>query len=291
MPRPASADSILKKIRSNPFKNVSGDVAKMGNEVLVLPNLSGDHSRGRVNTQPTTDQEIANKKYVDDNDHPAVTLSGTPNYITLSGQDIIRGTVDISDDTNLTATDPLKLTDDDLSVISATISATGVIEIATENEVQTGTDTTRAVVPDTLQSVLPPIGAVVAWLKSFADTPQTLPTGWVECDGSTLSDADSVYDGNVLPDLNGGEFLRGNTTSGGTGGSSTHTLLTAEMPSHSHALVKVNFVNDDGAGSAYSTTGTSFNGATSSTTNSVGGGGSHENKPPFYDMVWIMRIK
>lgn len=35
------------------------------------------------------------------NDHVAVTLSGTPDYITLSGQDIIRGTVDISDDTNL----------------------------------------------------------------------------------------------------------------------------------------------------------------------------------------------
>ena len=31
-----------------------------------LPNHSGDHSRGRVNTTPTTDYEIANKKYVDD---------------------------------------------------------------------------------------------------------------------------------------------------------------------------------------------------------------------------------
>lgn len=37
------------------------------------------------------------------NDHAAVTLSGTPDYITLVGQDIVRGTVDISDDTNLSA--------------------------------------------------------------------------------------------------------------------------------------------------------------------------------------------
>ena len=33
---------------------------------LILPNHSGDHSRGRVRVTPTTDLEIANKKYVDD---------------------------------------------------------------------------------------------------------------------------------------------------------------------------------------------------------------------------------
>ena len=34
---------------------------------MFLPNLSGDHSAGRVRKTPTTDFEIANKKYVDDN--------------------------------------------------------------------------------------------------------------------------------------------------------------------------------------------------------------------------------
>lgn len=34
--------------------------------------------------------------------HNAVTLSGTPNYLTLSGQDIVRAKLDISDDTNAT---------------------------------------------------------------------------------------------------------------------------------------------------------------------------------------------
>ena len=33
---------------------------------FFLPNVSGDHSRARVLTTPTTDTEIANKKYVDD---------------------------------------------------------------------------------------------------------------------------------------------------------------------------------------------------------------------------------
>lgn len=70
-------------------------------------------------------------------------------------------------------------------------------------------------------SILAPIGSIMPWLKSFTNTPGTLPTGWMEADGSAISDADSVYNGQNAPDLNGGEFMRGFTTSGGTGGSDT----------------------------------------------------------------------
>lgn len=63
----------------------------------------------------------------------------------------------------------------------------------------------------------PPIGTILAWLKSFTGTP-TLPTNWVECNGQTLSDTDSPFDGETIPDLNGSNnFLRGNSSSGGTG--------------------------------------------------------------------------
>ena len=68
-----------------------------------------------------------------------------------------------------------------------------------------------------------PVGTIVAWHKSLGGgaTP-ALPVGWVECDGSTISDAASPYDGIAVPDLNSprnswnsaGSFLRGNTTSG-----------------------------------------------------------------------------
>lgn len=53
---------------------------------------------------------------VQDSDlHDAVTLSGTPDYITLSGQDIIRGTIDIGDDTNLVGGTGITLIGDTLS--------------------------------------------------------------------------------------------------------------------------------------------------------------------------------
>ncbi|NHZ84305.1 MAG: hypothetical protein GWP19_00300 [Planctomycetia bacterium] len=57
--------AFLKQNSNNKYKSSSGNVASVGNEVLIIPNHSGDNSAGRVLTTPTTDYEIANKKYVD----------------------------------------------------------------------------------------------------------------------------------------------------------------------------------------------------------------------------------
>lgn len=118
---------------------------------------------------------------------------------------------------------------------------------------------------------LPPVGAVVAWLKSFTNVPATLPDGWVECDGSVISDADSPMNGETLPDLNGNSgiqrFLRGSTTSGSTGGSESHT----------HSL--------PGTYAQGSNSGTSVLQA------NAGNTGSTSTLPSYYEVVWIMRIK
>lgn len=50
--------------------NVAPSVPIMGD--MHLPNHSGDHSRGIVNTTPTQDTDLVNKKYVDDNAGGAV---------------------------------------------------------------------------------------------------------------------------------------------------------------------------------------------------------------------------
>jgi len=57
--------------------------------------------------------------------HAAVTLSGTPDYITLVGQDIVRGTIDISDDTNLAAgTNGIDLSGDTINFDSTEVATT-----------------------------------------------------------------------------------------------------------------------------------------------------------------------
>ena len=79
-------------------------------------NLAGDSEI--VLTDDTL--SIASSIARDSELHDAVTVSGTPDYITLSGQDIVRGTVDIGDDTNLALTYPLVLTGDTGSIAFGT---------------------------------------------------------------------------------------------------------------------------------------------------------------------------
>ena len=129
----------------------------------------------------------------------------------------------------------------------------------------------------TIDEVMPPIGAVLPWLKSFTGVPATLPTGWVECNGQVLSDADSPLNGQTIPNLNGSgggtkRFLRGSTTSGTTAGEDT-------TAAHTHSL---------SWGSNNATTGAARHMPSGSSTES---GGGHTNLPSYYEVVFILRIK
>jgi len=64
-----------------------------------------------------------------------VTLTGTPDYITISGQEITVGTVDISDDTNLAVSDTSGQTGINLTLTDDTISGV-VVGLDTDNDVQ-----------------------------------------------------------------------------------------------------------------------------------------------------------
>jgi len=136
-------------------------------------------------------------------------------------------------------------------------------------------------------TIIAPIGTILPWLKSYTNTPQALPTGWVECDGSVISDADSVYDGQTLPDLNGGEFVRGAATSGGTGGAATNTanlhetsVVGSQAEAHPVGIL---------AGGATSLVATSAGGANLSARSATTD--AFSILPPYYNVVWIMRIK
>jgi len=107
---------------------------------------------------------------------------------------------------------------------------------------------------------------------------------WVECNGNAIVDADSPYNGTNTPNLNGTpSFLRGNTVSGGTGGSDTHNHWVFDAI---------------GGGIAGITQG----GGTSTTFNNAGGVINYSSAtdcytnmastlPVYYEVVWIMRIK
>jgi len=70
---------------------------------MFLPNQSGDHSAGIVLTTPTTDSDIANKKYVDDeigSDHPHqdVQTTASPSFVKMTSTTADIAGMDISND-------------------------------------------------------------------------------------------------------------------------------------------------------------------------------------------------
>jgi hypothetical protein len=120
-----------------------------------------------------------------------------------------------------------------------------------------------------------PVGTVLPWLKSLTNTP-ALHASWVECNGQTLSDSDSPYDGQIIPNLNAGTYrmLRGASTSGGTGGSDTKNLQ------HNHSLSTMQGFT--GSGSQFILTSTSTGNGLSTTQDIL---------PAYYEVVYILRVK
>lgn len=123
-----------------------------------------------------------------------------------------------------------------------------------------------------------PVGSVMFWPGRV----DAIPANWAPCDGQ---------DGR--PDYRG-VFLLGADADhpvGGTGGSETVTLTTAQMPAHIHNISihsKGAIGNTDGIGGV----GTSGAGSSGTLVNTRTTGGStpHNNMPPFATGTWIIKI-
>jgi len=60
-----------------------------------------------------------------------------------------------------------------------------------------------------INALAEPVGSMKSWLRPDATVP--LPSGWLVCDGTTVVDASSSFDGKAIPDLRG-RFPRGHST-------------------------------------------------------------------------------
>jgi len=219
----------------------------------------------------------------------------------------------------------------------------------------------RADVAEVLKSSVP-IGTVVMWSGNSSN----VPTGWLLCDGTaisrtTYSDLYAIQ-GNVFGSGDGSTTFNlpnmkdrfvvgaGNTySSNSTGGSNSHTLTTAEIPSHNHTQNSHSHTGSSGTGGSHSHTGTTSTtgahthnvyysysggagsyrrlghatsnsgsdnsalsngnhshtfttasggdhshtvavGSTIATNQATGGGGAHENRPPYIGILFIIRV-
>lgn len=149
-----------------------------------------------------------------------------------------------------------------------------------------------------INSVIPS-GVILLWSGSTSN----IPTGWVLCDGQ-----------NSTPDLRDRFVVGAGSTYAvdATGGAASVTLTSDQMPSHNHTATSTSTVTDPGHSHTYrlinpsggsgsssrygndatGTTSTSTTGisvSTSTTIGSTGGGQSHENRPPYYALAYIMK--
>jgi hypothetical protein len=146
---------------------------------------------------------------------------------------------------------------------------------------------------------LNPVGAIVAFCKSYANTP-ALPDEFVECNGQTLSDAQSVFNGQAIPNLNGASaatkrFLRGSSTSGTTGGAET-VCASINAKTSGGAITLHGSATCWGWYGDYWDSG-SYNFATVLPNSQAGVGdismstGNMSILNPYYEVVYVMRIK
>ena len=132
-----------------------------------------------------------------------------------------------------------------------------------------------------------PKGMILAWNYTDADKNAagvvTPPSGWAICDGTTVG-------GVTTPDLRN-RFIRGepdNFNGVKTGGEETVSLNTTQIPSHSHSYNVSNSGWNPGDASTkvniYQTTGAAVTGYNN------GNGTPHENMPPYYVLLYIMKL-
>jgi len=158
---------------------------------------------------------------------------------------------------------------------------------------------------------LVPVGAIIMW------TGGPIPTGWALCDGGTYAKIDGS--GPITaPDLSGRFIVGLDPTDpdyaaigiNGNLGTKTTTLTEAQIPTHTHTTdpggahahtiynMDTDGLDHDASGSNGQQYWRSNNGSNlgfsggdhTHTISNTGGGGSHENRPPYYALAFIMKL-
>ena len=121
-------------------------------------------------------------------------------------------------------------------------------------------------------------------IKMWSGAINDIETGWCLADGVQRTHPEG---GNFTPPNLRDRFIVGAGYSyavGATGGEAYHTLTIAEIPSHDHPYIGI---SDSGGGGRLNASTTSGNYANTFPT---GGGGAHENRPPFYALCFLYKL-
>ena len=241
-----------------PFAAVANDVRQISGSIVVGGDIKLGSSSNVVIRSSGIEQKTGTSTFQD------VTVNG---MLTVSG--------------NLTSTAG--------ATINGTLTVKEDVEIATGKKLKV----------DGSEIVPVPVGGIIIWTK------EELPDNehWAVCDGSEV-------EGVKTPDLRARFVVGVNPSASGrstyrkddVGGADTVTLTTKQIPSHRHYYAG----DDQLSGIATTLDCTSIAASTDKAydadssmkgnskvyeTSSSGGDESHENRPPYYALYYIMRVK
>jgi hypothetical protein len=133
-----------------------------------------------------------------------------------------------------------------------------------------------------------PAGTILAYVGQL----NVLPPEWYLCDGSTVHDDESPFDGQAIPNLTDNRFLMGVDSTSGSGVSGGRNDIPTDG-AHSHGGATGTLAHSDTQSIDNSSNYLQATGTGHTHTISVDGAHSHgsENRPAFLTVHFILKIK
>jgi microcystin-dependent protein len=284
---------------TDPDPNVILDI-KSTNRGVLLPRLIDTSSTVKREGTLAYDTISGKFKYVYKNKWLSVNPLSTDEKgnVTAVYNETIQGNETINGNTTINGTS--------LSIPNATSVTASNATVTANNFVGDGTI---------------PIGGIIMWSGS----PSNIPSGWALCNGQTVSlHVTPNLSGRFIVGYNAGSsatpVIANNKQEnyaaiGNTGGETTHTLTSAEsgLPAHIHTIsdpghthgYKDSYVPEEGtrydngsyrpigwnAIDSSKVTVKSPTGITINNNTAANASTSHENRPPYYVLAFIMRVR
>lgn len=258
-----SAGEIVPRQRlfAAPFAAVANDVRKISKDIIA---------GGKITFVGDKDQVV--KVSADGIDQQ--TGDSTFHTLTVTDELTVAGKVTAKTGLTVESSEGLEVSAGLITAKKGITGHNGTLEVKSDLKI----DGDKTLMIGNTEVVPVPVGGIIMWNKT------TLPDNvhWAICDGE-----------NGTPDLRN-RFIVGAGSSyslGDVGGEAQHKLTVNELPSHSHGFNRGRETALSSSGDSTPIWARNYPYTAPDRTDSTGGDQAHENRPPYYALYYIMRIK
>lgn len=257
-----SAGEIVPRQRlfAAPFAAVANDVRKISKDIIAGGKITLVGDKGQV---------VVSADGIDQQ-------TGDSTFHTLAVNDTlsVAGHITTNDGLTVNGLKGLEVSEGLIAAKKGITGHDGTLEVKSDLKI----DGDKKLTIGNTEVVPVPVGGIIMWTKKY------LPDNehWAVCDGR-----------NGTPDLRN-RFIVGAGSSyslGDVGGEAKVTLTVNELPSHTHGFNRgrATDLSSSGSGTDIWARNSSWN--SPDRTDKTGGDQPHENRPPYYALYYIMRIK